>query len=90
MLWRSSKGLTADLRPCVETAKISVEAVLTKAQSKLCRGESILETAPQFSLQCYIVLFSLTPLDWKKWISVILIHLNNNTGNVAILLEAFK
>ena len=35
---------------------------LLKAQSKMgSRGESILEAAPQFALQCYIVLLSLSP-----------------------------
>ena len=42
-----------------------------KAQSTIgSRGESILEAAPQFGLQCYVVFLSLTPLGWIKWISI--------------------
>ena len=44
---------------------------LLKAQSTLGgRGESILEAAPQFSLQCYIILLTLTPPGWLKWFSI--------------------
>ena len=42
-----------------------------KAQSTIgSRGESILEAAPQFGLQCYVVFLSLTPLGCIKWISI--------------------
>ena len=30
----------------------------------------MLEAAPQFGLQCYIVCLSLTPINWIKWASL--------------------
>ena len=56
---------------------------LLKAQSTLgSRGESILEAAPQFGLQCYIVFLSLTPLGWIKWISIITSALSLSLTNI--------
>ena len=44
---------------------------LIKAQSTLGgRGESILEAAPQFALQCYVILVTLKPPDWTKWLAI--------------------
>ena len=44
---------------------------LLKAQSTIgSRGESILEAAPQFILQCYIIFLTLTPPGWKKLLSI--------------------
>ena len=44
---------------------------MLKSQSAVgSRGESILEAAPQFALQCYIILFELTSQRWIKWFSI--------------------
>ena len=54
-----------------------------QAQSTVgSRGESILEAAPQFGLQCYSVFLSLTPLGWVKWISIITSALTLSLTNI--------
>ena len=68
---------------------------LLKAQSTLGgRGESILEAAPQFALQCYIILSELTPPGWIKWFSIctsaLTISLKNIEHYVTARLEEEK
>ena len=56
---------------------------LLKAQSTVGgRGESILEAAPQFGLQCYIMFLSLKHLGWIQWISIITSALTLNVKNI--------
>ena len=52
-------------------ALVKPNSQLLKAQSMLgSRGESILEAAPQFGLQCYIIFLTLTPPGWIKLVSI--------------------
>ena len=61
---------------------------LLKAQSKTgSRGESILESAPQFALQCYIVLLSLSP-TWSQWFSLITSLLSLCPANIEYYVSA--
>ena len=54
-----------------------------KAQSTLgSRGESMFEAAPQFCLQCYIVLLNWKPLGWKKWASLVTSALTLSLTNI--------
>ena len=53
-----------------------------KAQATLgSRGESILEAAPQFGLQCYIVLLSMSP-TWSQWFSLITSAITLSPANI--------
>ena len=61
---------------------------LLKAQSKMgSRGESILESAPQLALQCYIVLLSLSPTS-SQWFSLITSALSLCPANIEYYVTA--
>ena len=61
---------------------------LLKAQSTLgSRGESILEAAPQFALQCYIVLLSMSP-TWSQWFSLVTSTLSLSPANIEYYVTA--
>ena len=64
---------------------------ILKAQSTLgSRGESLLEAAPQFAMQCYIVFSSMTTPGWIKCTSALALSLRNIGDYVSSRLEEKK